>query len=88
MLIPPTVVVDARQDAWLSFLISMFPALLLVKLLVSLQKRFPDQSLVQYTDLLRNSHLAMASGKNQDKVIPANRFLNVNFIDITNLNLQ
>ncbi|ACV63359.1 spore germination protein [Desulfofarcimen acetoxidans DSM 771] len=49
MQITPALVKEARQDAWLSLLISMILSIVLAKLLISLQRLFPNQSLIQYS---------------------------------------
>lgn len=52
VLIPPSVVAEARQDAWLALLMAALPSIILVKILFSLQKMFPGESLIQYSILI------------------------------------
>lgn len=46
LLVPGQVIATSRQDAWLATLLSFFPDLLLIVLLVTLQKQYPGRSLV------------------------------------------
>ena len=49
MLVPSGVIMEAKQDAWLSMFIATLPSIIMVRLLVSLQRMFPGQSIVQYS---------------------------------------
>lgn len=49
MLVPSFVITIAKQDAWLAPWLGAFPGLLLIVLLVSLNKMYPGQSLIQYS---------------------------------------
>ncbi|ACV64095.1 spore germination protein [Desulfofarcimen acetoxidans DSM 771] len=49
MLVPSAVISDAKQDAWLSVLIAVFPSIIIVNVLISLQRMFPGQSIIQYS---------------------------------------
>ncbi|SHK33681.1 GerAB/ArcD/ProY family transporter [Desulforamulus aeronauticus] len=49
MLVPSLTIVIAKQDAWLAPWLSTIPGLVLISLLVSLNKMYPGQSLVQYS---------------------------------------
>lgn len=62
MLVPPAAVAEAKQDAWLAMLIGMLLALLVIGALISLQKQFPDKSLVQYSVLVLGQPLGKAIG--------------------------
>ncbi|GBF35437.1 spore germination protein GerKB [Desulfocucumis palustris] len=49
MLVPPAVASEARQDAWLALLMGMILSIILAKLLISLQRLFPNESIIQYS---------------------------------------
>lgn len=50
MLIPTSVIGQAKQDAWLSPLVPAVPGLALLAILLTLNRMFPGQSLVQYSE--------------------------------------
>ncbi|HBV97245.1 MAG: hypothetical protein JL50_09235 [Peptococcaceae bacterium BICA1-7] len=52
MLVPPAVASEAKQDAWLALLLGMLLSLLIANILISLQKKFPKQSLVEYSSIV------------------------------------
>jgi len=50
LLVPSSSILTARQDAWTAPLLAAVPGLLLLALLLALNKMYPGQSLVQYSE--------------------------------------
>ncbi|HHV79931.1 MAG TPA: endospore germination permease [Firmicutes bacterium] len=48
--VPAVIIRHARQDAWISLILSIFIGLLVARLIVSLSFRFPDKTLFQYSE--------------------------------------
>jgi spore germination protein KB len=63
ILLTPSIVVSiARQDAWMSFLLSIVVDLLLITLWVRLFKRYPDDTIIQYSERILGKWLGKMIG--------------------------